>query len=353
MTATVREVAKRAGVSAMTVSRVINGRAGVRPATRSRVEQAIADLDFLPNRVARGLTSSKTGAIGLIVPDLVNPFFTVVLRGAEMVARRAGYRVLLCNTESDLALERSYIEDMVSHRVEGLIIAPVNDSSRLNLSPLIRRRLPFVLIDRAVPGIDSDLVQADSAAGARRLMQHLVAIGHRRIALIIGSDDVSTTRERARGYRQGLGDADIPFDADLVVKATVDRIGGYRAMQQILRLERRPTAVFAVNNMTAMGAMQAIREAGLSVPQHVALVCFDDVEHLAVLSPFMTVIDQPAETFGTLAVQMLLERVSGDADERPRLVVLQTRLIVRQSCGKLWRRLGPPETPGSLPSQVD
>jgi LacI family transcriptional regulator len=338
MTATVREVAKRAGVSAMTVSRVINGGSGVRPTTRSRVEQAIADLDFFPNRVARGLTSSKTGAIGLIVPDLVNPFFTVVLRGAEMVARRAGYRVLLCNTESDLALERSYIEDMMSHRVEGLIIAPVNDSSRLNLSPLIRRRLPFVLIDRAVPGVDGDLVQADSNAGARRLMQHLTEIGHRRIALIIGSDDVSTTRERARGYREGLAAADIAFDPDLVAQTTVDRIGGYRAMQQILRLEPRPTAVFAVNNMTAMGAMQAIREAGLSVPQHIALVCFDDVEHLAVLSPFMTVIDQPAETFGTLAVQLLLERIAGRAQERPRLVVLQTNLIVRQSCGKFWKQ---------------
>jgi len=337
MTATVREVAKRAGVSAMTVSRVINGGVGVRPATRGRVEQAIADLDFFPNRIARGLTSSKTGAIGLIVPDLVNPFFTVVLRGAEMVARRAGYRVLLCNTESDLTLERSYIEDMMSHRVEGLIVAPVNDNSRLNLSPLMRRGLPFVLIDRGVPGVDSDLVQADSAAGARRLMQHLTKIGHRRIAFIIGSDDVSTTRERARGYREGLAAAGISVEADLVIQTTVDRIGGYRAMQQILRLESRPTAVFAVNNMTAMGAMETIREAGLSVPQDIALVCFDDVEHLAVLSPFMTVVDQPAEKFGTLAVQLLLERIGGRAGERSRLVVLQPELIVRHSCGVQFR----------------
>jgi LacI family transcriptional regulator len=245
--------------------------------------------------------------------------------------------VLLCNTESDLGLERSYIEDMMSHRVEGLIVAPVNDDSHLNLAPLMRRGLPFVLIDRAVPGVDSDLVQADSAAGARGLVQHLTRIGHRGIALIIGSGDVSTTRERARGYREGLAAAGIAFDADLVVQTTVDRIGGYRAMQQILRLEPRPTAVFAVNNMTAMGAMQTIREAGLSVPQDIALVCFDDVEHLAVLSPFMTVVDQPAETFGTLAVQLLLERIAGQAGGRPRLVVLQPELIVRRSCGAGFR----------------
>jgi LacI family transcriptional regulator len=201
----------------------------------------------------------------------------------------------------------------------------------------MRRGLPFVLIDRGVPGVDSDLVQADSAAGARRLMQHLTKIGHRRIAFIIGSDDVSTTRERARGYREGLAAAGLSVEADLVIQTTVDRIGGYRAMQQILRLESRPTAVFAVNNMTAMGAMETIREAGLSVPQDIALVCFDDVEHLAVLSPFMTVVDQPAEKFGTLAVQLLLERIGGRAGERSRLVVLQPELIVRHSCGVQFR----------------
>src|SRR6266404_1439066 len=170
MNATVRDVARRAGVSAMTVSRVINGSAGVRPETRRRVERAVTELDFVPNGVARGLMSSKSGTLGLIVPDISNPFFSILVRGAETVARRAGYRVLLCNSEADLALERQYIDDMISLRIEGLLIAPVGDRSRASLLSLTRRSFPLVLIDRSVERLDCDLVQADSTAGAREMV---------------------------------------------------------------------------------------------------------------------------------------------------------------------------------------
>ncbi len=317
----------------MTVSRVINGSQGVRPETRRRVEHAVAELDFVPNGVARGLMSRKTGALGLIVPDIGNPFFATVVRGAEAVARRAGYRLLLCNSEGDIGLERQYIEDMISHRVEGLIIAPLGDRSKNNLMPLVRRRFPFVLIDRSVAGLDCDLVQADSVAGARLLVSHLIGLGHRRIAVIIEPDNVSTARERVQGYREALKEAGLKVVPELIVRTTADRVGGHEAMRKILELDPLPKAVFAVNNMTALGAMEAIREQGLSVPKDIALVCFDDVEHLAVLSPFMTVINQPTETFGTLSSRLLLDRISGEAGDRPRHVVLKADLIVRQSCG--------------------
>lgn len=336
--ATVRDVARKAGVSAMTVSRVINGNAGVRPETRKRVEHAVTELDFVPNGVARGLMSSKTGALGLIVPDIGNPFFATVVRGAESVARRAGYRLLLCNSEGDLALERQYIEDMISHRAEGLIIAPLGDRSKVNLMPLVRRKFPFVLIDRSVAGLDCDLVQADSVAGARKLVSHLTGLGHRRIAVIIEPDNVSTARERMQGYREALKEAGLKFIPELVVRTTADRAGGHTAMRKILELDPLPKAVFAVNNMTALGAMQAIRERGLVVPKDIALVCFDDVEHLAVLSPFLTVINQPTETFGTLSSRLLLDRINGEVGEWPRRVVLDADLIVRESCGA---RAGP------------
>jgi len=336
--ATVRDVAKKAGVSAMTVSRVINGSASVHPETRRRVEHAVAELDFVPSGVARGLMSSKTGALGLIVPDIVNPFFAIVVRGAETVARRAGYRLLLCNTEGDLALERQYVEDMIAHRVEGLLIAPLSDRSKASLMQLVRRRFPFVLIDRSIADLDCDLVQADSVAGAKKLVTHLIRIGHRRIAVIIEPDNVSTARERLLGYRASLDAAGLKFEPDLVVRTTADRAGGFAAMQQILRFKPLPTAVFAVNNMTALGAIQAIREVGLVVPKDVALVCFDDVEHLAVLSPFLTVINQPTETFGTLGSQLLLARINGEAGDHSRRIVLQSDLIVRESCGAALAR---------------
>jgi LacI family transcriptional regulator, galactose operon repressor len=327
-----RDVGRKAGVSAMTVSRVINGREGVDPDTQRRVEEAIAALDFVPNRIARGLISQKTQTIGLIVPDFVNPFFAPVVRGAETAARRAGYRVLLCNSEGDLRLEREYIEDLVSHRVEGLLLAPASDRSRGSILALLRGGFPLVLIDRALPNVDCDLIVSDSAAGARRLVEHLIAIGHRHIAHITDVDDTSTGRERLRGYREALEHAGIPIQEELVFRTTVDQMGGYRAAQQILAMHRLPTAIFTVNNMTVVGAMQALREQGLTVPQDMGLVCFDDVEHLAVLSPFLTVIDQPAETFGSLGAQLLFERITGKAGPRSRRIVLQTDLIVRESC---------------------
>jgi LacI family transcriptional regulator len=329
---TLRDVGKKAGVSAMTVSRVINGRDGVDAQTQRRVEEAILALDYVPNRIARGLVSHKTQTIGLIVPDVVNPFFAPVVHGAETAARRAGYRVLLCNSEGDLRLEREYIDDLVSHRVEGLLLAPASDRSRTSILPLLRGAFPLVLIDRALPDSDCDLIVSDNAHGARRLVEHLIAVGHRRIAHLTDVEDTSTGRERLRGYREALEGAGIPFQEELVIRTTVDRIGGYRATQEILSLDQLPTAIFTVNNMTVVGAMQALRERGFLVPRDMGLVCFDDVEHLAVLSPFLTVIDQPAETFGSLGVQLLLERIAGKAGRRARRIVLQTDLIVRESC---------------------
>jgi LacI family transcriptional regulator len=329
---TMQDVAKRAGVSAMTVSRVVNGREGVDSETQRRVEETIRALDFVPNRIARGLVSQKTQTIGLIVPDVVNPFFAPVVRGAESAARKAGYRVLLCNSEGDLRLEREYIDDLVAHRVEGLLLAPASDRSRSSILSLLRGGFPLVLIDRALPDADCDLIVSDSANGARRLVEHLIAVGHREIAHVTDAEDTSTGRERLRGYREALEAAGIPFQSELVIQTTVDRIGGYRAAQEILARVPLPTAVFTVNNMTAVGTMEALRERGLSVPKDMGLVCFDDVEHLAVLSPFLTVIDQPAETFGSLGAQLLLERMSGKASSRPRRIVLQTDLIVRESC---------------------
>ena len=332
MAATLHEVGIKAGVSAMTVSRVVNGRGGVDLETRRRVEEAIQALDYVPNRIARGLISQKTQTIGLIVPDVVNPFFAPVVRGAESAARKAGYRVLLCNSEGDLRLEREYIEDLVAHRVEGLMLAPASDRSRSSILSLLRGGFPLVLIDRALPDADCDLIVSDNANGARRLIEHLIGIGHKEIAHVTDAEDTSTGRERLRGYRDALDAAGIPFQSELVVRTTVDRIGGYRSAQEILTRDPLPTAIFAVNNMTAVGTMEALRERGLSVPRDMGLVCFDDVEHLAVLSPFLTVIDQPADTFGSLGAQLLLERMTGKASSRPRRIILQTDLIVRESC---------------------
>jgi LacI family transcriptional regulator len=332
---TIKDVASRSGVSSMTVSRVINGGERVSPDTRRRVEQAIAELGYVPSRLARGLIRQKTGTLALIVPDVANPFFTLIVRGAEDVARRAGYRMLLCDTRSDLTIEAEVIEEMIAHRVEGIAIAPVSDRSRSHLQRLPKFGVQFVLIDRTVRGIDSDVVLGDNAGGGRRLVEHLISLGHTRIGFIVESDEVSTARDRHRGYVEGLEGAGLAVDPDLIVRSTVDPKGGRDGMRRLLELPNPPTAVFTVNNLVALGAIEAVRDTGLEVPGDVALVCFDDIEYASRLYPFLTVMAQPAETLGSLGTQLLLDRIAGRAPEQPRVVVLPAQFMVRRSCGAL------------------
>src|SRR5215203_3089297 len=310
---TIKDVARASGVSSMTVSRVINDSERVSPDTRRRVEQAISDLGYVPSRLARGLIRQKTGTLALIVPDVANPFFTLIVRGAEDAARRAGYRMILCDTRSDLTIEGEVIEEMIAHRVEGIAIAPVSDRSKGHLQRLAKFGLQFVLIDRTVPDVDCDVVIGDSAGGARRLVDHLISLGHRRIGFIVESDDVSTARDRHRGYVEGLQAAGLPLDDDLIVRSSVDPGGGRDGLRRLLELAKPPTAVFTVNNLVALGALEAVRESGLDVPDDVALVCFDDIEYASRMYPFLTVMAQPAETLGTLATQLLLDRIEGRA----------------------------------------
>src|SRR4051794_4659044 len=246
---TIRDVAALAGVSSMTVSRVINESARVSPSTRRRVEDAIAELGYVPSRLARGLIRQRTGTLAVIVPDVANPFFTLIVRGAEDVARRAGFRVILCDTRSDLALEREVIEEMIAHRVEGILIAPVSDRSREHLRRLATFGLPFVLVDRTVTGVAADAVIGDNVSGARQLVEHLISLGHRRIGLIVESTDVSTARDRQQGYESALAGAGIAAEPALVAGASADPAGGLVGMRRLLELDERPSAVFAVNNL--------------------------------------------------------------------------------------------------------
>src|SRR5438477_8337538 len=194
MRVTIHDVASHAGVSAMTVSRVINESPRVSADTRRRVQASIAKLGYVPNRLARGLIQRKTGSFGVIVPDVANPFFTLIVRGAEQVAWRAGYHVILCDTQGDLERERGYLEDMVAFQVEGVLIAAVGDRTRPNLRLLARNNVPFVLVDRSIAGYDGDLVQGDSVAGAGQLVEHLIGLGHRRIGMVTEAAGVSTAR---------------------------------------------------------------------------------------------------------------------------------------------------------------
>jgi LacI family transcriptional regulator, galactose operon repressor len=334
MRVTIRDVAREAGVSPMTVSRVINDSAAVSDDARRRVQASIERLGYVPNRLARGLIQRKTGALGVIVPDVANPFFTLVLRGVEEVAWRAGYHVILCDTQGDLERERGYVEDMLAFRVEGVLVAPVGDRSRAHVKLLKRNNVPFVLIDRSIAGFEADLVRGDSVAGAGHLVDHLLALGHTRIAMVTESDEVSTARDRTHGYREAIERAGITFDPELVAESSaIDPAVARESTLRLLELPQPPTAIFAVNNIAVVGVVEAARERDLVIPDDLALVCFDDIEHVSRLHPFLTVMAQPAETYGTIATQLILDRLHGRVHQRRRVVVLPADFIVRKSSG--------------------
>ena len=340
---TIQDVAARAGVSAMTVSRAINHPARVAPATRQRVEQAIRELGFVPNALARQLLRGRTHTLALLVSDIGNPFFTQIARGVEDVAQRNGYTVIFGNSDESVEKERQYLHALLGRRIDGLLIAPAGNGSRPMLELLVQRGTPFVLLDRAIDGVPAEVVIGDNVGGARKLTEHLIGLGHHRIALVNGDPEVPTARDRRRGYLDTLRDHGIAPRPELIVDGSYRRDSGTRAARQLLALpdDQRPTAIFAANNFLAVGVIEALRAAQLVIPRDIAIVCFDDIEMAAALDPFLTVMAQPARTFGTIGAQFLLERLepssSGAADPRagaaPRRVVLPPELIVRVSCG--------------------
>lgn len=329
---TINDVAKLASVSPVTVSRVLNGAPNVNEATRARVNQAIADLGYVPNVVARSLRSRRTRSIALILPDITNPFWPTVARGVEDAAQRAGYTVLLCNSDENARKQARYLEVVISQQVDGVVIAPA-DSDATNLSPLRERAIPTVVLDRRVDGWDVDTVRGDSIGGAKTLTRHLIELGHRRIAILSGPAVTSTSEDRLAGYEAALQDEGIQLDPDLVRFGEFRQSSGAEMAHEVLALQPPPTAVFAANNTIALGAIEAIGAAGLRVPQDIALVCFDEVSLSSQLFPFLTVVEQPAYQMGFEAALLLFARLDEGAAVPPRHVMLPIRLNVRQSCG--------------------
>lgn len=334
---TISDVAKRAGVSPVTVSRVINDLGNVSPATRARVGVAIQELGYVPSGVAQSLRSKRTRSLALIVPDIQNSFWTTVARGVEDAAQSKGYSVFLCNTDENSAKQRRYLDSVVSQRVDGVIIAPY-DSDAANLTPLRTRDIATVVIDRHVDGWDTDTVNSDSIAGARALTQHLIGLGHRRIAIITGPATTTTAADRVTGYRMALSEAGLAPDDHLIKFGEFRSSVGERLTHEVFDAGLGPTSIFAANNVIALGVIAALEKRGLRVPHDIALVCFDDLPNTSLLFPFFTVAAQPVYEIGVNAAQLLFSRLEAEASLRPRHVLLPTRLIIRHSCGSKLQR---------------
>lgn len=348
---TIYDIAKKANVSAMTVSRVLNNSGRIRESTRRKVLQAAEELGYVPNSLARGLIKGESRILSLLIPDITNPFFTTLARGAEDAAKAAGYRLLLANSDEDFEKEEQYVDMVLSARVDGVLFAPAGDESAAQLEKLRRRGVPFVLVDRLVPGVVCDAVVGDGREGTFRLIEHLVGLGHRRIAMLNGPRTVSTAREREEAFFEAMRRYGLPVDERFVARAGYRRLSEEEAEAVVRRLfavPEPPSAILAANNFLAVSAVCALRRFGLSVPDDVSVVCFDDLELSSAVDPFLTVAAQPAYEFGAKGVELLVERIrkakKGDRtgtdeaswavdrlDDAPNIVVFPPELVVRRS----------------------
>lgn len=336
---TIRDVAKLAGVAPITVSRVVNSLPGVNQATRERVNKAIADLHYVPNAMAKSLRSRQTCTIALVLTDITNPFWTTVARGVEDTVAKKGYNVIFCNTDEDLEKETNYINMLLQRRVDGLIIAASSDDAQPLLS-LKRHNIPCILIDRKINGLNADVVRSDSKEGAGLLTQHLINLGHHRIAMLAGPSKVFTSRERLDGYLDALQKNGIPIDDNLIKEGMYEEEGGFQFVKELLGRVSRPTAIVAANLSIAIGALRALREAGLRVPEDVGLVCIDDLPQASLIYPFLTVWAQHPYTMGVAAAELLLARMTSKAKRHKiREIIIDADLIIRKSCGNELARM--------------
>jgi LacI family transcriptional regulator len=329
---TITEVARRAGVSAMTVSRVVNRSGYASPATRARVEQAIAELGYVPNAVARHLRSKRSKTIALVVSDITNPFFTTIARGVEDAAAPRGYAVMFANTDESESEEIEYLRMLAQRQIDGVLLVPAG-SSAAPFRLLHGQEIPVVVIDRRVVARKVDEVRCDSEQGAYELVRHLIGLGHTRIAVITGRRNISTSTDRVVGYERALREAGLPISPELVAYDSFSLEAGYRQARRILETEPRPTAIFATNNFLAFGALRALREADLRIPGDLSLVTFDDLPAGWHDDPFLTVLAQPAYELGRRATELLLGRLEGERPAKRQVVLLPGELIVRRSSG--------------------
>ncbi|MDT3397173.1 LacI family DNA-binding transcriptional regulator [Streptomyces sp. B1866] len=328
--ATMADVARRAGVSAATVSHVLNGTRPVRPATRDAVRAAIEELGYTHNTLARSLVTSRTRSIGLALSATGNPYFTEIVRGVEAGARRHGYSLLLADPHDDPGHELAVVRLLHERRVDGVLVAPSARPEAM-LGYLARARIPAVFLDRLV-GDGHDQVCARNEEPVAGLVGHLAALGHTRIALVAGPPGPSTTAERTAGYRLGLRRAGLPYAPELAVGGHPEADGAKAATRRLLALGAPPTALVTAGSAMTVGALRALRAAGLRVPGDIALACFDDFPWADLFEPRLTAVAQPGREIGTAALGLLLDRLADPAGPA-RTLRLPCTLMHRESCG--------------------
>ncbi|MBM7787753.1 LacI family DNA-binding transcriptional regulator [Tenggerimyces flavus] len=327
---TVHDVARHAGVSIATVSRALNDRERISSATRDRVLEIARSLGYQPNDLARSLAGMATQTIALLLPDITNPFFPELVKGVQTIADERGHLLLLCHNADDGAKARADIAMLRRKKVDGILLVAGTLKGRGIAGAT--SDLPTVVLDRRVPGLRSDVVTVDHRAGARKAVEHLLELGHRRIAHITGPPGISSSKERQAGWEEALRATGIEPDKELVVQGDFLEDGGYAGGRALIQRKVDFTAAFAANDMSAIGLLKALTEEGRQVPNDVSVVGFDGIHLAAYTAPALTTVAQPIFDLGRRAAELLLDRLAAaEPDKEPHTVVLETKLVVRGS----------------------
>ncbi len=341
MSATLKDIARRTGFSVSTISRVLHDPSNkykISDKTRHQIRKAAEELGYRPNTLARGLRLQRTNEIGIVVPDISNPFFSALIKSFATELRRSGYNFIVYESDENLALERASIKSLLEKRVDGLIIASVGQ----DFSHLLKVRetgVPLVTVDRCFEALDVDSVSVDNMKGALLAVSHLIREGHSRIAFIQGLPGTYANEARLQGYRQALTQAGFSIDERLIVGDDFRSMNGFLQTKLLLKMAPPPSAIFTAGDLIALGALEACRENGFRIPDDISLVTFDDPVFASYLSPALTAVEQPISKMAEMAVAMLYRRLRTPEDER-RHVLLEPKLNVRNSVARLSPRVG-------------
>lgn len=335
---TIREVAKRADVSTTTVSHVINKTRHVSEELTERVIDAMRELNYSPNSIARGLRLGNTRSIGVLIPDNSNPFFSDLARLLEDVGFRNQYAVFFCNSDNVPEKELAYSKYLIERKVDGILFIGTGDDKE-SLSLILENNIPIVAVDRKFEDPRVDLVYVNNEEGGYKATSYLLDLGHERIACIAGPPDITPSSERVLGYKRALQEKAVKISDEYIVGGNFRPSGGQKAIEQLLKLEKKPTAIFASNDLMAVGAINALRSININVPLDVSVVGFDNASIISELSPTLTTIAQPFEDIANSAVELLIERIENQEDNPVRkIVVLDTELLVRESTAKCEKK---------------
>jgi transcriptional regulator, LacI family len=326
---TIKDVAKYTGLSIATVSKYING-GNVLEKNRKLIEEAIQVLDFKVNEMARGLKTNRTMTVGVLIPSLENIFFTSIISNVENILLQHQYSTIVCDYRNDHNLEKDKLKFLVNKMVDGIIMVPLGGDVE-HIRQVVEKNIPVVLIDRVVKNIDCDVVLVDNLNAAYDAVEQLIIRRHKRIGIICGPKDIYTTQERLKGYIRAHEDYAMEIDYSLVKYGDYEIESGYNLLLELVDMNLPPTAVFVTNYEMTLGAIMAINERNIHIPEELSLIGFDNIQMARVIKPSLSIVVQPMKQIGETAAEILLKRMKGDNSDFPSLYRLKTKILLKDS----------------------